>query len=439
MNNHTQSDIARFLSYMVWPHANHIDIDSLNNIQLTDSSGLSLGDFKDEIRTIFKEEIKKSKVTDGEDISLLLSGGLDSTLLLILLQDVYPNSQIYTYTLAYTKDAIHLDIAQQIAEKYNCIHKAVVYDIENKFFETFTDIYQSWYELEWEDSLIMNHILAKYIKKDCKYVFSGFGLDYMFAWMDLFKNSFMEKMYNTWVINASYILQNLWGNKFYFRYFLDKTKQYSEDFFIKYWEYYGQSLTPELEKENLDFFQDSIQSIRWDISELKKQIYFIISTSLNNRYRPYNTPYEKQGFTHYNPFGSIETIEKIIALNIPDAFLLNPLTLEKKFVIRDMFRDMTENKYIDSLHTGTVLNYHLAIQNNREEILALFSDSKEFLLQYISNDYYDLLGQIAHDSIWYENSKQIIVLLQLLFHEKHNSESSSTFKSLQTKDNCMTH
>lgn len=43
------------------------------------------------------------------------------------------------------------------------------------------EIGQMEYHFEFEDSFIMNHILAKEVKKDCTVVFSGFGLDYVFA------------------------------------------------------------------------------------------------------------------------------------------------------------------------------------------------------------------------------------------------------------------
>lgn len=437
MLSYNKKEVSNFLAYTVWPNSNYIDITDLNDIQLQDNSQLNLENFKQEVLLVLREQVLSYSVKDGEDIALLLSGWLDSTLLLMLIQEAYPNSEVYTYTLWYTQNDPHLIIAKNIAEKYGCIHKQVIHTLEDSLLETFDDVYAARYELEWEDSLIMNHILAKHIKQDCKYVFSGFGLDYLFAWMDLFKNSCMEDAYNKGMIDKAYILKHLSGNKFYFKYVLNKISMYPQSFFPKYGEYYGKILTSDLEQGTLDYFKNSMNSIRWDISELKKQLYFIISTSLGNRYRPYNVPYEKKGLTHCNPFGSKETIQAIISLNISDEFLLNPYTLEKKFIIRDIFRDMTGKDFINTLHTGTVLKYNNAIDYARREILELFTENKDFLLEYISSDYYNVLDQIVEDSIWYENSKQVIILLQLLFYKKNNIEISSNIQTLENKMECI--
>ncbi|MDR2640955.1 MAG: hypothetical protein LBC61_06780 [Candidatus Peribacteria bacterium] len=56
--------------------------------------------------------------------------------------------------------------------------------------------------------------------------------------MDLFRNSFIEKLYNENLINKKFILKALNGNKFYLKYVLNKIKLYDEDFFIKFGEYY---------------------------------------------------------------------------------------------------------------------------------------------------------------------------------------------------------
>ena len=143
-------------------------------------------------------------------------------MLLVLLKEKFPKSQIYTYTLGYSADDAHLAKAKTIASHYRTIHREVVYDIKTRLLETFDDIYKSGYDLEGEDSLIMNHILAQEVKHDCRVVFSGFGLDYVFAVMDLFRNSYMEGLYMRGLIDKSYIYEVLGGNKYYLKYLLDK-------------------------------------------------------------------------------------------------------------------------------------------------------------------------------------------------------------------------
>ena len=415
------ASISRFLAFTVWPKADFINIDDLNSIELQNNDWKDLNFFKTQVLDIFKEEIASYKLKDWENIWVLLSWWLDSTLLLALLKEQFPNSTIYTYTLAYNSSDAHLPIAREIATKYSTIHREVIYSLASNLEETFNDIYSSSYDLEWEDSLIMNHVLAKEVKKDCKFVFSGFGLDYMFAWMDLFRNSFMEKLYNMWKIDKKYILEVLWWNKYYLKYVLDKIgSDLWEEFFIKYWEYYGNSLKGTVKSDIDNYFLESFSSIRSDVSLLKKQIYFIISTSLSNRYNPYNKPYELEWVRHYNPFWSRSTIEKVISLNIPDNYLYNVSSNEKKFIIRDIFRDIAWSVSLEWLHSWTVLKYDSVIKNNKDLILSLVKENKEFLLNYFSEDYLYSLESEIENSVWYEKSKQIVILLQFLFYCKHN-------------------
>lgn len=430
MKTLSKEQISKFLAFTIWPRVNYININTLNNISLRDTSNFSIRDFKSELLKIFNNEIKSYNIIDWEKIGLLLSWGLDSTLLLELLKNHFPKSNIYTYTLWYNKNDPHLQISRDISEKYNTIHNEVIYDLDVNLLKTFDDIYSSWYDLEWEDSLIMNHLLSKEVEKDCKVVFSWFWLDYIFAGMDLFRNSFIEKKFNEWLVDKSFILKTLWLNKFYLKYILDKISNKKEDFFIKYWEYYGNMLEKDLEKSVKEFFYNSIDSIRDDISDLKKQIFFIINTSLSNRYNPYNVPYEKKWIKHYNPFWSINTIKEVIALNINDSFLLNPYNMEKKFIIRDIFRDLTWKDFINTLHSWTVLKYSSSIESNKNEILYFINNNRDFLEKYLSKDYLNVIDVIIKDSIWYENSKQIIIILQLLFYKKYNT---STFNNSTEK------
>jgi len=198
MFNYNNNEISNFLAFTVWPKADYISISDLNAIKLQNNSNKDITFFKKSINSIFDWELNYYWIQNWENIWILLSGWLDSTLLLHLLSEKFNKSLIYTYTLWYTNEDEHLVSSRNISKKYWTIHKEIIYNLKDKLFDTFDDIYKNWYNLEWEDSLIMNHILAKEVKKDCKKVFSGFWLDYFFAGMDLFKNSFMEKLFNEW-------------------------------------------------------------------------------------------------------------------------------------------------------------------------------------------------------------------------------------------------
>lgn len=76
---------------------------------------------------------------------------------------------------------------------------------------------------------------------------------------------------------------------------------------------------------------------------------------------------------------------------------------------------------ITQLHSGTVLKYTSSIQANKDKILLLVKENREFLDKYYSDEFLTSLDKIIDDSIWYENSKVIIILLQLLFFKKYNN------------------
>lgn len=422
MININKKSISKFLAFTVWPNADFFTIEDLNSIEIQDNKNKNLSFFKKEVLRNLETEIEFYNIKKWENIWILLSWGLDSTLLLHLLKQRFSSSKIYTYTLGYKKDDKHFEVAKKISEEYWTIHREIIFDLKRNLEEIFDSIYTTWYDLEWEDSLIMNHILAKEVKKDCKIVFSGFWLDYVFAWMDLFRNSYFEKLYSEWLIDNKYILEALSWNKYYLKYVLDKfNSDLWQEFFPKYWEYYGDNLNIWTQNKVKEYFIEQISNIRSDISELKKQIYFIISTSLSNRYNPYNKPYELVWVKHYNPFGSKRTIKNIISLNIPDNYLYNSFKKEKKYIIREITKDIINKNIIKDFHVWTVLKYEEAIKYNKKSIIKLINNNREFLSMYFSIEYLNGISKEIEDSIWYEKSKQLIIILQLLFYIKNNT------------------
>ena len=170
----------------------------------------------------------------------------------------------------------------------------------------------------------------------------------------------------------------------------------------------------------IDFFRKGMGSIRDDISNLKKQIYFVITTSLSNRFNPYNKPYEKQGVWHYSPFGSKKTIAEVIALNIPDEFLYNPYTKEKKFIIRQISQTRIDKEMLKALHSGTVLTYHEAIAYNKEKLVSLVQRNRERLSHFFSDSFLENFGRTIDNAIWFEEARQIIILLQFIYYTRHS-------------------
>lgn len=415
--------IANYFTYALSPKMNYITIEELNTIELKDNSLEDFNFFKEKVLEYILLEIKKIKINKWEKIWVLLSWWLDSALLLSILKKNFPDNIFYTYTLAYSSLDSHLISSRTISNFYKTIHKEIIYDLDADLLNIIDEIYSKWFDLEWEDSLIMNYIIAKEINKDgCKNVFSWFGLDYVFAWMDLFRNSFVEKLYNRWLINTKYLLELLWWNKFYLKYLLDKINltEFWSNFFIKFWEFYWDIINSELLKDSIEFFNTEYSKIRNDLSILKKQIYYIIFTSLSNRFNPYNKPYQLIWATHYNIFWNKDFIKNVISLNIPEDFLYNPFLKEKKYILREIAKNILPENLFSTLNSWTVLRYGDSIKKNKLKIINLVNEHRSFLGNFYNTDFLDNISLVIEDSMWYEESIKIVLLLQFVAFSKYN-------------------
>jgi len=73
-----------------------------------------------------KEIISNIKKIREDPISLLLSGGIDSSLVLALIKKVYPDRQIHTFTLARNEDYPDLIFARQVADLFGTVHHEIL-------------------------------------------------------------------------------------------------------------------------------------------------------------------------------------------------------------------------------------------------------------------------------------------------------------------------
>jgi len=119
-------------------------------------------------------EIEK-KLTDEQEISIALSGGVDSTLMLSLLRKTKPDAKINAISIKFANSIDETPAASKIAEKYNADHHII--HLENYLSElpkAISIIKLPFWDLHW-------YYVVKKSQTMSKILISGDGGDELFA------------------------------------------------------------------------------------------------------------------------------------------------------------------------------------------------------------------------------------------------------------------
>ena len=153
-------------------------------------------------------------------LSVLLSGGIDSSLVLAFLRKVYPEITIFTFTLARSKNYPDMIYAREVADLFQTDHNEIIIsDFE----------YNPW------------HVLLTHAKKNSDIVVTGDGSDECFGgyWLHKYplghKETGMIKSFEEIDIAPREHLKEMFDMGF--RDFLFKRKSRKKDF-NSVWEYY---------------------------------------------------------------------------------------------------------------------------------------------------------------------------------------------------------
>ena len=177
-------------------------------------------------------------------LSFLLSGGLDSSLVLALLRKAHPDLPIMTFTLG-TKNHPDLISSKQISQLFNTKHKEIILSSKefSKFQVDFNKIKQSNFEGD-----VYWYILCSYAKSFSNVIVTGDGGDECFGgyWLHQYPLGHKEtgsiKSFEEIHPKPKEHLENM--IKLGFRDFDFKEKSDEEDF-NSVWEYYIAMLGPE--------------------------------------------------------------------------------------------------------------------------------------------------------------------------------------------------
>ena len=137
-----------------------------------DSTVLSIGDIENSILDSLKQKIESNKI---KKISIALSGGVDSTLILAMLRKLFPDIEIEAITIKFAESVDESPVAAKIAENFEANHN-IVY-LENYLEElpkAISIIKMPFWDLHWYHVVKKSQSLSKYLA-------SGDGGDELFG------------------------------------------------------------------------------------------------------------------------------------------------------------------------------------------------------------------------------------------------------------------
>ena len=137
-----------------------------------DSTALSIGDIENSILDSLKQKIESNKI---KKISIALSGGIDSTLILAMLRKLFPDIEIEAITIKFAESVDESPVAAKIAQNFEANHH-IVY-LENYLEElpkAISIIKMPFWDLHWYHVVKKSQSLSKYLA-------SGDGGDELFG------------------------------------------------------------------------------------------------------------------------------------------------------------------------------------------------------------------------------------------------------------------
>lgn len=129
----------------------------------------------DKIKKFMTNSIKNSIQSNDENISIALSGGIDSTLNLALLRELFPNLQISAISMKFANSVDETPQAAKIANHFDAEHQII--SLENFLVDLPKAIYitkQPFWDLHW-------YHIVKQAQRNGKYLISGDGGDELFG------------------------------------------------------------------------------------------------------------------------------------------------------------------------------------------------------------------------------------------------------------------
>lgn len=140
--------------------------------------------------------IKASLEQATKPVGLLLSGGLDSAILLYLLRK-NTSKKIYTISGAYASDKSHLKLCTSLAKKYNTVHQELI--ITPADLLQLPHLYSTGLETPIGDNgFLATHLMFKALSSSTNTIYTGDGADCLFHglkahYLDLLDRDYLRR------------------------------------------------------------------------------------------------------------------------------------------------------------------------------------------------------------------------------------------------------
>ena len=138
------------------------------------------------IEKIIKNSIKNSFTNTPKNIAIALSGGVDSTLVLTLLRDVFPDLEIEAFSIKFADSVDETEKTKDIANHFNANHNTIF--LENYLSElpkAISIIEMPFWDLHW-------YYVVKNTSKKSKFLAAGDGGDELFGGYTLRYEKFLK-------------------------------------------------------------------------------------------------------------------------------------------------------------------------------------------------------------------------------------------------------
>jgi len=144
---------------------------------------------KEQIKNLLIKAVEKRISASDIDVGILLSGGLDSSLIVALANDHFPNLKTYSIGFEDDKDEKGNEFfySDQIAKQFKTKHEKIV--IDNKsVLSRLPEAFKSMSEPMVAQDAIAFYMLSELVSKEVKVVLSGQGADEAFVGYFWYKN-----------------------------------------------------------------------------------------------------------------------------------------------------------------------------------------------------------------------------------------------------------
>ena len=159
-----------------------------NNLIEDENEAISL------IRDLLSKSVEKRISASDIDVGVLLSGGLDSSLIVALAKDKFP--KLKTFSIGFEDDkeekGSEFFYSDQVAKKFNTNHQKYIID-NTVVLSKLPDAFKSMSEPMVAQDAVAFYMLSELVRKDVKVILSGQGADEGFAGYFWYKKIALEE------------------------------------------------------------------------------------------------------------------------------------------------------------------------------------------------------------------------------------------------------